>query len=96
MPGKAMKPMVVRLLVHSTKGSVMIERNAKIHASHSHRCNRLHAAAHNVRQQAIGRGGDLAGWRLSHLMRNAETDEQVTFSEREYGLWLNATPATLH
>jgi hypothetical protein len=72
------------------------ERNAKTQSSHSHRCSLLHAAAHDVRQQAIGRGSDLAGWRLSRLMREAETGEQVASGEREYGLWLSAKPVTLH
>jgi hypothetical protein len=47
----------------------------------------LNAAAHVVRQNATRNGGDFDGWRLSRLMREAETDAQVNFAERKYNDW---------
>jgi hypothetical protein len=53
----------------------------------SQRCRILNAAAHAVRQHATRNGGDFEGWRLSRLMREAETDAQVNFAERKYDDW---------
>ena len=65
-----------------------MKRNAKACASFIQRCHSLHAASHQVREQATGLTGNLAGWRLSRLMRDAETNEEVVFGEREYVSWL--------
>jgi hypothetical protein len=67
-----------------------IERKSP--ASFGERCRTLGTAAHAVRQRAIRNGGDLQGWRLSRLMRDAGTDIQVNVAEREYGAWLQAIP----
>jgi hypothetical protein len=53
-----------------------------------HRCHLLSEAAHIVRQRSIVSGNDLDGWRLSQLMRDADTHMQVDVAERGYGLWL--------
>jgi hypothetical protein len=53
------------------------------------RCLSLNAAARAVRAQAIRRGNDLAGWRLSRLMRDADTAAQVNLGEQQYGVWLS-------
>jgi hypothetical protein len=67
----------------------MMESTTKAPANFGQRCHRLNAAAHAVRQQAIRKGGDLAGWRLSRLMRDASTDAQVYLGEQEYGVWIS-------
>lgn len=66
----------------------MMENTTKAPANFGQRCHSLNAAAHAVRQQAIREGGDLAGWRLSRLMRDANTEPQVYLGEREYGVWI--------
>jgi hypothetical protein len=48
----------------------------------------LSVAAYAVRQQATRSGGDFNAWRLSRLMREADTDAQVNVAERKYGVWL--------
>jgi hypothetical protein len=67
----------------------MMESTTKTPASFGQRCHRLNAAAHAVRQQAIRKGGDLAGWRLARLMCDADTDAQVYLGEQEYGVWIS-------
>jgi hypothetical protein len=47
----------------------------------------LNDAAHVVRERATQHGDDFEGWRLSRLMREAETDAQVNFAERKYADW---------
>jgi hypothetical protein len=66
----------------------MVEISTKSVASFGQRCRALDTAAQAVRQRAIRNGTDLAGWRLSRLMRDARTDAQVDFAERKYGKWL--------
>jgi len=68
----------------------MMESTTKAPASFGQRCHRLNAAAHAVRQHAIREGGDLAGWRLSRLMRDASTHAQVYLGEQEYGVWIRS------
>jgi hypothetical protein len=60
-------------------------------ASFSQRGHQLNIASHAVRERAVMRGYDLHGWRLSHLMRDAKTDQQITIAELGYGNWLQAT-----
>jgi hypothetical protein len=64
-----------------------MESNTKSLASFEQRCHILNVAAHAVRQQAIRQGNDLAGWRLSRLMRDADTSAQVCIGEQQYGAW---------
>jgi hypothetical protein len=66
----------------------MVMQRAQSPASFSQRCRTLDAAAHAVRQQAVQRGSDLNGWRLSRLMRDADTDALVNIAELKYGVWL--------
>jgi hypothetical protein len=53
-----------------------------------HRCFLLSEASHAVRQRSILSGDDFKGWRLSQLMRDANTCTQVDLAEEEYGVWL--------
>jgi hypothetical protein len=71
---------------------MMTWTNAKLPASFSQRCRSLSVAARTVRERAVMRGSDLDGWRLSRLMREASTDEQVNVAEREFRAWLQANP----
>lgn len=48
----------------------------------------LKDAAYNVRQRAISTGGDLEGWRLSRLMRDARSLPQANAAEHRFGVWL--------
>ena len=64
---------------------------AKSPLSFSQRGHRLNIASHSVRKQAVMRGCDLNGWRLSRLMRDAKTDQQINVAELGYGIWLQAT-----
>ena len=70
----------------------MTEIGTKAPASFGQRCLALNTAAHAVRERATRRGGDLEGWHLSRLMRDACTDTQVNIAERRYGVWLQAIP----
>jgi hypothetical protein len=65
-----------------------MERNTETPACFGQRCHILNAAAHSVRERAIRQGNDLAGWRLSHLMRDADTAAQVYLGEQQYSAWL--------
>lgn len=64
--------------------------NAKLPASFSQRCRSLSVAARTVRERAVMRGGDIDGWRLSRLMREADTDARVNVAERKFSAWLRA------
>jgi hypothetical protein len=66
----------------------MVMQRAQPPASFSQRCRTLDVATHTVRQQAVQRGSDLNGWRLSRLMRDADTDALVKIAELKYGVWL--------
>jgi hypothetical protein len=46
--------------------------------------------AYEVRQLALGPRGNLEGWRVARLMRDATTLPQVTTAERKVGLWLRS------
>ena len=67
----------------------MIESNARSPANFDQRCHRLNTAAQVVRQRAIIRGTDIVGWRLSRLMRDANTDAEVNVAERKFAVWLH-------
>jgi hypothetical protein len=79
-------------LTRQPKDNAMMEINRKSPASFGQRCRILNIAAQAVRRRAIRGGGDLEGWRLSRLMRDAETDTQVNLAEREYDVWLQTIP----
>jgi hypothetical protein len=66
----------------------MMEIRTKLPASFGQRCQALNVAAYAVRQRATRSDGDLDTWRLSRLMREADTDAQVNVAERKYGIWL--------
>ncbi len=51
------------------------------------RLQRLHRLAGGVREAAINRPGDLDGWRISRLLRDAETPAQAEEAERQLGTW---------
>jgi len=73
---------------------MMTWTSAKSPPSFSQRCRSLSVAARAVRERAVMRGYDLDGWRLSRLMREANTDAQVNVAEREFSTWLRANPIT--
>lgn len=50
----------------------------------------LKNAAYNVRQRAIDAGGDLEGWRLARLMRDARSLRQTQAAERIFGIWMRS------
>jgi hypothetical protein len=79
-------------LTRQPKDTAMMEINTKSPASFGQRCRILNIAAQAVRRRAIRGGDDLEGWRLSRLMRDAETDTQVNLAEREYDVWLQTIP----
>lgn len=56
----------------------------------SQRRHKLSVAAEAVREQAISGGHDVVGWRLSRLMRDAETGHEIKIAERGYEVWLQA------
>jgi hypothetical protein len=66
----------------------MIKIGAKPRASFNQRCRTLNTAAHSVRQCATRAGDDFEGWRLSRLMRDADSDTQLNIAELKYGVWL--------
>jgi hypothetical protein len=70
--------------------NTMMEISTKLPASFGQRCRTLSFAAYAVRQRATRDGGDIEGWRLSRLMRDAETDTQVNVAELKYSVWLQA------
>jgi hypothetical protein len=69
------------------KEQKMMESSTRLPANVSQRCRILHVAAHVVRQHATRDGFDFEGWRLSRLMREAETEAQATFAEQKYNDW---------
>jgi hypothetical protein len=66
----------------------MMEIRPKLRWNLGQRCNALNIASHAVRQQSTRSDGDLEMWLLSHQMRDAETNAQVSVAERKYGVWL--------
>jgi|GEM_PF-4718805 len=66
----------------------MMEIRTKLPASFGQRCKALNVAAYAVRQRATRSDGDFNTWRLSRLMREADTDAQVNVAERKYNVWL--------
>lgn len=65
----------------------MMESSTQLHANFGQRCRILSVAAHVVRERATRNGDDFEGWRLARLMREAETDAQVSLAERKYNDW---------
>jgi hypothetical protein len=65
----------------------MVESSTPLFASFIKRRHNLGVAAYAVRQRATQDGYDFTGWRLSRLMRDAETDAQVNFAEQKYIDW---------
>jgi hypothetical protein len=53
----------------------------------SARLLRLCNLAQEVRQVAINRAGDLEGWRVSRLLRDASTPAQADEAERQFRIW---------
>jgi hypothetical protein len=68
----------------------MMDICTRLPASFGQRCRALNVAAYAVRQRATRPGGDFEAWRLSRLMREADTDAQVNDAERKYDVWLQA------
>jgi hypothetical protein len=79
-----MKPWVVQI----TGGLSMMEISTKSRPGFGQRCHTLNVASLAVRQRATQHGGDIETWRLSRLMRDADTDEQVNIAEQKYTVWL--------
>ncbi len=83
-----MQLLTVASVAQPTKrNKTMMESRTRLSAGFSQRCRILNAAAHAVRQSATRSGGSFEAWRLSRLMREAETDAQVDFAERKYADW---------
>ena len=53
----------------------------------SARLLRLGKLAQEVRQVAINRDGDLKGWRVSRLLREANTPAEADEAERQFRTW---------
>jgi hypothetical protein len=68
----------------------MMEIASKSPTSFGQRCRTLNVAAHALRQRATRSGGDLEAWRLSRLMREADTDAEVDIAEHKYSVWLRS------
>jgi hypothetical protein len=68
----------------------MMQLSTKSPVSFGQRRHALSLAAYAVRQQATRSDGDFITWRLSRLMREAETDAQVNIAERQYDVWLRS------
>jgi hypothetical protein len=51
------------------------------------RLDLLHRRAGEVRHTALSHPGDLDGWRISRLMRDAATDAQADEAERQLRIW---------
>lgn len=69
----------------------MVQSNTSGHSPISgKRLRDLKDAAYNVRQRAISTGGDLEGWRLARLMRDAKSLPQANVAESRFGVWLLA------
>jgi hypothetical protein len=75
-------------LTRQPEDYAMVEISTKSPENFSQRCRILNIAAQDVRRRATREGSDLEGWRLSRLMRDAETDAQVNLAERKYDGWL--------
>lgn len=52
------------------------------------RLNALHGNAYQVRQFSLGTKGDLEGWQIARLMRDAVTLPQINTAERRLKIWL--------
>jgi hypothetical protein len=48
------------------------------------------ARAYEMRQLALGPNGDVDGWRLARLLRDATTVMQTVAAERQLRLWLRS------
>ena len=52
------------------------------------RLRQLQNTADLVRQFSLGAGGEVEGWKIARLMREAVTMAQVTTAERRLSIWL--------
>jgi hypothetical protein len=52
------------------------------------RLSALRSNAYQVRQFSLGAKGDLEGWQIARLMRDAVTLPQVNTAERRLKVWL--------
>ncbi|UZE46873.1 hypothetical protein [Rhodopseudomonas sp. P2A-2r] len=52
------------------------------------RLSTLHSNAYQVRQISLGARGDLEGWQIARLMRDAATLPQINTAERRLKIWL--------
>lgn len=74
----------------------MVHLNTSGHSRiYGKRLRDLKDAAYNVRQRAIDTGGDLEGWRLARLMRDAKSLLQANAAERSFGAWLHSHSPTV-
>jgi hypothetical protein len=55
----------------------------------------LHRNAYHVRMFSLGAKGDLEGWQISRLMRDALTLPQINTAERRLKIWLQIRSLTL-
>jgi hypothetical protein len=51
------------------------------------RLERLRVLALQIREAAIDRSEDLEGWRISRLLRDAETPAEADEAERQLHIW---------
>jgi hypothetical protein len=62
-----------------------------LHELHAARITQMHREYYEVRQHSIGGGLDIDGWRVSHLMRDAETPAQADDVDRKLNAWIKKT-----
>lgn len=56
--------------------------------SHALRIAELHMESHDVRRDSIHGGHDIAGWRVSQLMRDAKTVSQADEVDDKLNAWI--------
>jgi hypothetical protein len=56
----------------------------------------LKELAYKLRQLAISRRGDLAGWKIARLLREAKTSDQADEAERQSAAWGAACQTRVH
>lgn len=58
---------------------------------HAARIAQLHRESCEIRQYAIGGEADIDGWRLSRMMRDAQTPAQAVDADCKLNAWIKET-----
>lgn len=48
---------------------------------------RLSGVATDLRRSSTSRHGNIEGWKISHLLRDAQTTAQADEAERQFAIW---------